>query len=69
MLQALLLSVVRLNFRLRRMRMPSWRSKEDNETVRGTVLPTNPDDATLADLQAQLVQLLGHAKPAIAAQA
>ena len=51
------------------MRMPFWRSEEDKETVPGTVFQTNTADATLADLQAQFVRLLGHARPAIAAQA
>ena len=49
--------------------MPFRRSEEVQKTVRGTVFPTNATDATLADPQAQLVQLLGHTRPAVAAQA
>ncbi len=49
--------------------MPFWRSEEDQKTVRGAVFPTNTAHATLADANAQLVQLLGHAWPAIAAKA
>lgn len=49
--------------------MPFWRSEEDQKTVRGTVFPTNAANPALTDADAQLVQLLGHARPAIAAQA
>lgn len=49
--------------------MPVWRSEADQKTVRGTVFPTNAANPALADADAQLVQFLGHARPAAAAQA
>ena len=59
--------------------MPFWRSEEVQKTVWETVFQTNaPDtaltdtaltDTALTDTDAQLVQLLGHARPAVAAQA
>ena len=39
------------------------------KTIRGIIFLSNAPDAALANPKAQLIQLLGHARPAVAAQA
>lgn len=58
-----------LNLRVQTICMPFWCREEVQKTVWETVFPTNTPDMALAHPQVQLIQLLGHARPAIAAKA
>ena len=63
------LSVVALNLRVLSTTIPFSRSEVVQQTVRGTVFPTNAPDTPMPHIDTDFLQFFGHPRAAIAAKA